>query len=95
MKETRENASAAQESSRGAMDLGGDVVGELKSMIGLIRKRKGIEEVEPAPRAIEATQHHVLDPTRRSELPAGFAEDLKRAFVFPSQTRSVGSQESR
>jgi hypothetical protein len=96
MKEARENASAAQESSRGAMDLGGDVVGELKSMIGLIRKRKGIEEVEPAPRGIEATQHHLLDPTdRRSELPAGFAEDLKRAFVFPSQTRSVGSQESR
>lgn len=99
MKEARENglsSSAAQESSREAMDLGGDVVGELKSMIGLIRKRKGIEEVEPAPRAIEATQHHLLDPTdRRSELPAGFADDLKRAFVFPSQARSVGSQESR
>jgi hypothetical protein len=95
MKEARESkASGTQEGSRGAIELGGDVVGELKSMIGLIRKRKGIEEVEPAPRALQPETPFDAQPVRaRTELPAGFADDLTRAFVFPTARGVVGSQE--
>jgi hypothetical protein len=90
MKEARENpAEQTSEQGKGMAEMGGDVVGELKSMIGIIRRRKGIPEAEPemaAPLAVEGIRDE------RSKLPMGFADDLKRAFVFPPP--QVDSQDS-
>jgi hypothetical protein len=76
MKEARENP---PEQVKGVSEMGGDVVGELKSMIGIIRRRKGIPEAEPNPVA------PLGEPLRdeRQALPMGFADDLRKAFVFP------------
>jgi len=76
MKEARENP---PEQVRGVSEMGGDVVGELKSMIGIIRRRKGITEAEPNPVA------SLDEPLRdeRQSLPMGLADDLRKAFVFP------------
>jgi hypothetical protein len=76
MKEGRENP---PEQVKGVSEMGGDVVGELKSMIGIIRRRKGIPEAEPDPVApLDATMGD-----ERQKLPMGFADDLRKAFVFP------------
>lgn len=77
MKEARENPPIEQ--VKGVSEMGGDVVGELKSMIGIIRRRKGILEAEPDPVApLDAAMGD-----ERQKLPMGFADDLRKAFVFP------------
>jgi hypothetical protein len=81
MKEARENAAQAESQGKGVVEMGGDVVGELKSMIGIIRKRKGIPETEPS--AVQPVQEEV-PRDERHRLPKGFADDLKKAFVFPT-----------
>jgi hypothetical protein len=83
MKEARESAPQPVE-ARGVAEMGGDVVGELKSMIGIIRKRKGIPETEPNPVASRATEEDVTRRDERPRLPMGFADDLRKAFVFPT-----------
>jgi len=85
MKEARENP---PEQVKGVSEMGGDVVGELKSMIGMIRRRKGIPEAELNPVApLDAVMGN-----ERQALPMGFADDLRKAFVFPPP--HVGSQHS-
>ena len=82
MKEARESAPHLAE-GRGVVEMGGDVVGELKSMIGIIRKKKGIPETEPNPIAPAPIEEEISRRDERPRVPMGFADDLRKAFVFP------------
>jgi len=82
MKEARDKPVDISEQGRGVAEMGGDVVGELKSMIGIIRRRKGIPEAEPS---VERPPLEEVVVDERQKLPMGFADDLKKAFVFPPQ----------
>jgi hypothetical protein len=81
MKEARDRPLEISAQDKGVAEMGGDVVGELKSMIGIIRRRKGIPEAEPS-----VNRPPLQEVTTRDErrlLPIGLADDLKKAFVFP------------
>lgn len=105
----RENGDSGKDNERQMMQMGGEVVGELKGMIGLIRRRKGLNEsADDLPAPVPITKSPSLSPRkidpgagtgaerhtsailakpRSSEClrpPAGFAEDLRKAFVFPT-----------
>lgn len=80
--------------TRKAIAMSGEVVGELKGMIGMIRRRKGLEEdggeagsKQGQPQSLSGTDS---SPSRRIAPPAGLAEELKRAFVFPTPARVNG-----
>lgn len=109
----RDNGGSGEsESARQMMQMGGEVVGELKGMIGIIRRRKGLDEHDhgpptstPNPSALSPTKSETRSgrqsPIRLSKPisseclrpPAGFAEDLRKAFVFP--TPRVNSHDDR
>lgn len=84
--------------ARQVMEMGGKVVGELKGMIGMIRRRKGLDEDTPTPvppRNLSPVKQDTSTrmgagtilarpvSSERLRPPAGFTEDLRKAFVFP------------
>lgn len=104
MLQRRENGDNGKENERQMMQMGGEVVGELKGMIGLIRRRKGLDDpADESTLPVPISKSPSLSP-RKSDTgserqtsmlskpisseclrpPAGFAEDLRKAFVFPT-----------
>lgn len=101
MLDQRENGISAGDSARQMMQMGGEVVGELKGMIGLIRRKKGLDDPDmPVPKSRSPSSSPRKNDTKPDKQmstslgrpvsseclgpPAGFAEDLRKAFVFPT-----------
>lgn len=78
--------------NRKVLAMGGDVVAELNGMIGMIRRRKGLSDTErtegpePATGAPIPVSSVRTAPDRQSRppVPPGLADELRKAFVFPT-----------